>query len=239
MKVRFYPSSTRGEVDHGWLKSFHSFSFAHFYDPARENFGLLRVLNDDTVEPSRGFDTHSHREMEIVSIPLRGSLRHKDSEGNETLIQENEVQMMSAGTGVSHSEYNASDRDEVNFLQIWVFPKEKGIQPRYEQKKFDSKKRENQWQEVVGPLGQSGSGVRINQDAWFYLADLSDNSSLSYQLHSKNHGVYVFLIQGKISVNETELNKKDALGLSQIQDLSVKSHEASTALLIEIPMDPS
>lgn len=236
MKTTIHRSNSRGFADHGWLKSSHSFSFASYYNPDRMGFGLLRVLNDDQVAASRGFATHPHQNMEIVSIPLAGSLRHKDSEGNETVIKDGEVQIMSAGTGVRHSEYNHSGSHEVNFLQIWVMPEKVDIKPRYEQKVFSEADRKNQWQIVVSPIGTSDGGVKINQQAYFSLLDLDRGKEISYALHQPQHGLYVFLLDGETQIGSETLNRRDALGLEDLSSVNLVAKKDSKILLIEVPM---
>ncbi len=236
VKKELILSNTRGHADHGWLKSKHSFSFASYYDPNRMGFGLLRVLNDDILDPKTGFGTHPHQNMEIVSIPLRGALKHKDSEGNESIIQNSEAQLMSAGTGVYHSEYNASEIEDANFLQIWVLPEKKDIPPRYDQKKFDLTGRKNQFQTVVSPMDKDDSGVKINQQAYFSLASLEQGKSLDYKLHSAKNGVYLFLIEGELEVAGEKLKQRDALSLVDLAKLELKATKNAEILLIEVPM---
>ncbi len=186
MKSVYHQNDSRGLADHGWLKSRHTFSFAGYHNQERMNFGLLRVLNDDIVEPSMGFGTHPHENMEIVSIPLTGSLKHRDSTGNTHIISAGEVQIMSAGSGITHSEYNNSSSDDVNFLQIWVLPKEKDITPRYDQKILDAAKRKNRFQILVAP-NVSEESVWINQDAWFSLADIEADQQVTYENNNTNN----------------------------------------------------
>jgi redox-sensitive bicupin YhaK (pirin superfamily) len=233
MKTIIHKSTERGHANHGWLNSHHSFSFAHFYDPEKINFGALRVLNDDIVQGGMGFGAHPHDNMEIISIPLSGDLEHKDSMGNSGVIRQNDVQIMSAGTGIQHSEYNKNKDKLVNFLQIWVFPKVKNIKPHYDQKAFRHEDRVNKLQEIVSP---GGEGVLINQDAWFYLVDLEKGKEVSHNIHDKSNGVYVFVIDGDITVNGQTLNKKDGLGVTETERLSVKADSNSQVLLMEVPM---
>jgi redox-sensitive bicupin YhaK (pirin superfamily) len=233
MKTTFHKSTERGHANHGWLDSHHSFSFAHFYDPDKIHFGALRVLNDDIVQGGMGFGLHPHDNMEIISIPLSGDLEHKDSMGNAGVIRQNDVQIMSAGTGIQHSEYNKNKDKLVNFLQIWVFPKKKNITPRYDQKTFEPADRVNTLQEIVSP---NEGGVHINQDAWFYLTDLEAGKSVKYDLHDKSHGVYAFVIDGKVDINGQALDKKDGLGVSETDSLSIKADSNSKLLLMEVPM---
>ncbi len=236
MKTVVYRADTRGVADHGWLKSHHTFSFASYHNPERMGFGLLRVINDDRVAPGMGFGTHPHRDMEIVSIPLSGALEHKDSQGNETVIRNGEVQLMSAGTGVTHSEYNHSKEEEVNFLQIWVLPEKLGISPRYDQKSFDIEKRRNQFQTVVSPLDKSEEGVKINQQAYFALADLDGDKSVEYPLRENGHGAYIFVLEGEVEVGGTVLQRRDALSLEDTNKFSVSAKKESKVLVIEVPM---
>ncbi len=236
MKTIFHKSTDRGHANHGWLDSHHSFSFAHFYDPEKIHFGALRVLNDDIVQGGMGFGTHPHDNMEIISIPLSGDLEHKDSMGNTGVIRQNDVQIMSAGTGIQHSEYNKNKDRLVNFLQIWVFPKKKNIKPRYDQKTLDPNDRKNKLQVIVSPDGTTEDSVKINQDAWFSLADLDAGKSVQYDLRDKTHGVYAFVIDGDVSINGQALNKKDGLGVSDTESLSITADSNSKLLLMEVPM---
>lgn len=232
MEKVIHKSDTRGIAEFGWLYSRHTFSFGHYFDPNRIQFGALRVLNDDIVEPGKGFGTHPHDNMEIVSIPLSGTLAHKDSTGNEKTIQTGEVQIMSAGTGLTHSEYNYSSTDQVNFLQIWVLPKERDIQPRYDQKFFDFK--ENEITTVVSPTDENA--LWINQDAVFSVAKAKAGNSLSYKLTDPSHGIYAFVIEGKVNINGVALDTRDGLGISDVEVLDLQAFENAQVLLIEIPM---
>lgn len=236
MKTVLHKSDTRGKAHHGWLKSAHSFSFASYYNPERMGFGLLRVLNDDQVDPGTGFSTHPHRDMEIVSIPLKGALRHKDSEGNEAVIRHGEVQLMSAGTGVFHSEYNDSESEDVQFLQIWVMPEKMAIKPRYDQRKFAAEGRKNQWQTVVSPMDSSAEGIKINQQAYFSLIDLDAGKSQSYQIHIPGNGAYVFILEGEIDSAGEVLMSRDALGISETTQFDVKARKDAKVLIIEVPL---
>ncbi|WMJ73110.1 pirin family protein [Cytophagaceae bacterium ABcell3] len=228
-------SGERGYADHGWLKSYHSFSFAGYYDPEKVNFGALRVLNDDSVAPGKGFGMHPHENMEIISIPLSGELEHKDNMGNATVIRTGDVQIMSAGTGVKHSEFNHSKSEPVKFFQIWVFPKEKNIQPRYDQRTFDIAGRINQWQLVVAP-GPSEQTVTINQDAWFSLGNPQKGTALDYKLNKPGNGVYLFVIEGSVEVTGETLQRRDAIGLDNLSEVKVNATSDSQLLLMEIPM---
>ena len=235
MKEILDKNESRGLADHGWLVSRHTFSFADYHNPQRMKFGLLRVINDDIVKPSMGFGTHPHENMEIVSIPLTGSLRHQDSMGNQHVINAGEVQIMSAGSGLTHSEYNNSDKDDVNFLQIWVFPKERDIEPRYGQKYFDRTDRQNRFQVLVSPEA-SEEEIWINQAAWFSMADLEAGKQISYQKHHNNSGVYFFVIEGKLEVNGNAIDRRDGLGLVQGESFSVRAESDAQLLVIEVPM---
>jgi redox-sensitive bicupin YhaK (pirin superfamily) len=236
MKTILQKANARGHANHGWLDSHHSFSFAHYYDPSRVHFGMLRVLNDDVVDGGKGFGMHPHDNMEIVSIPLSGDLEHKDSMGNTTVIRQNDVQIMSAGTGVQHSEYNQNKDRKVNFLQIWVFPKVQGIVPRYEQKTFLPENRRNKLQQVVSPE-KNDEGVWINQDAWFYLGSLNAGVTTDHRLKGKDHGVYAFVLEGDVTINGQPLNRRDGLGVWETESLSIMASTASEILLMEVPMN--
>jgi len=235
MKTVIHPSTTRGHANHGWLDTSHTFSFANYYNPERMNFGALRVLNDDFVEGGMGFGMHAHDNMEIVSIPLSGDLEHKDSMGNTKVIRQHDVQIMSAGTGVKHSEYNKNKDKPVNFLQIWVFPKERNITPRYEQKSFLPEHRINQLQLVVSPSGTEGS-IQINQDAWFHLGTFKKNFSANYKLKEPNNGLYVFVIEGEIELAGKHLAKRDGAGIVDTNEVNIKAKGDAELLLMEVPM---
>jgi quercetin 2,3-dioxygenase len=236
MKKIIHIANTRGYFDFGWLKTNHTFSFGKYYDSERVNFGMLRVLNDDFVEAGQGFGTHPHNDMEIVSIPLSGSLAHKDSTGTEEVINPNEVQVMSAGTGILHSEYNHLKDEDTNFLQLWIFPDKKEHQPRYDQKSFDPKERINKLQFIVTPE-KKDNNLWLNQDAYLSLSDLEKDKSIEYKIHTKGNGVYLFLIEGNISVDDESLSKRDGIGIWEIDEFSIRAIEDSQILLIEVPMD--
>lgn len=235
MKKIIHKAETRGLADHGWMKSRHTFSFADYYDPQRIRFGLLRVINDDRVQPGMGFGTHPHDNMEIVSIPLQGELAHKDSMGTVQVIKTGDVQIMSAGTGITHSEYNNSSTDIVNFLQIWVFPKEKNIEPRYDQKYFNVKDRFNKIHTIISPE-KSSETLWINQDAYFSLAKLDENKTANYEINKKGNGLYIFLIEGEINLSGETLHKRDALGIEDENKVKIKANKPSEFLLIEVPI---
>lgn len=228
-------AETRGHANHGWLDSHHTFSFAHYYDPERMGFGLLRVLNDDVVTGGMGFGTHPHDNMEIVSIPLSGSLAHRDSTGTQEVIKTNEVQIMSAGSGLTHSEFNASKTDPVNFLQIWVFPNKRDINPRYEQKAYKPEDRQNKLQTVIAPDKQDGT-LWINQDAWFTLGTLKRGFAQDYALHKQGNGVYAFVIEGEVEIEGEKLGKRDGMGINDADSISIKASGDAELLLIEVPM---
>lgn len=234
MNKVFHPADQRGQNRLSWLNSHHSFSFGHYHDSNKMNFGALRVFNDDVVAPGKGFGNHPHDNMEIISIPLSGALEHTDSIGNKGVINSGDVQIMSAGTGIMHSEKNASDTEPVAFFQIWIFPRERQILPRYDQKTFDSENRKNQWQILVDPQGEVG--VRIVQEAWISIAEISEKSSLKYYRKRSGNGVYFFLIAGKCIIAEMGLSARDAIGIWDESQIDVAARENSTILAVEVPM---
>ena len=236
MNTVLHKAATRGDANHGWSQSKHSFSFGNYHNPERMHFGLLRVLNDDNVAPGMGFGTHGHQNMEIISIPIEGDLEHKDSMGNTTVIKSGDIQILSAGTGITHSEYNKNNYQEVKFLQIWVFPKEKGVTPRYDQITLDVKDRENQFQQVVSPAPED-SGVWINQNAWFNMTNLNKSKELTYKLSDpERNGVYAFILNGDATINNQPLNKRDGFGVWDITELDIKADTDAEILLMEVPM---
>ena len=232
----FFPADERGYANHGWLKARHSFSFAGYHDPNKIHFGALRVLNDDIVAPGMGFGTHPHDNMEIITIVLDGALEHKDSMGHAQAIHPNEVQVMSAGTGVKHSEYNHYRDKEVNLLQSWIFPNEKNVTPRYDQRMFDEQERINKWQTLVAPVNSSDDGLKIHQNAWIYRTKLEEGKSITHQLKDTNNGVYIFLIDGKINTEGNELDKRDAIGINDTSEVEIVAQQNSDILLYELPM---
>jgi len=236
MKTILHKAATRGLADHGWLKSNHTFSFANYYNPERMHFGTLRVLNDDYVAPGRGFGKHPHDNMEIISIPLAGDLQHEDSMGNTTIIRQGDVQAMSAGTGVAHSEMNANADEPVEFLQIWVFPKSRNITPNYSQITLEADALDNQLDQIVSPSADD-RGVAINQDAWFHLGNLSAGTELEYTVKKEGNGVYAFILEGDVSVAGQELNKRDGFGVWDTDTLSVSAGSDARVLLMEVPME--
>lgn len=235
MKSTYYPAVERGHANLGWLDSYHSFSFGQFHNAQKMHFGALRVLNDDIVAAGKGFGAHPHDNMEIVSIPLSGALAHKDSTGRNEIINTGDVQIMSAGSGIEHSEFNASKTDPVNFLQVWLFPKQKNIKPRYEQKTFNAEERINKWQVVVSP-DEKDKAVWINQDAKFSLATIEAGNTLNYKNGFEGNGVYFFVLEGKSTIAGKELNKRDAIGVSETNDTTINATEKTSVLAIEVPM---
>jgi redox-sensitive bicupin YhaK (pirin superfamily) len=229
-----HAAESRGNANHGWLKSRHTFSFADYYNPERMGFGALRVINDDSVDPGMGFGTHPHSDMEIISIPLEGTLAHKDTEGNSQLIRKGEVQIMSAGTGIAHSEKNASDTEQVKFLQIWVQPKMRGIKPRYEQKAFKQADRQNKIATVVSPDGRDGS-VTINQDAFFSLTDIQSGMNVEYTKRLNGNGVYVFVLTGEIEIDGKNFKARDGIAIPQFDSIKLNALANSEVLLMEVP----
>ena len=237
MKTILHKAATRGHANHGWLDSWHTFSFANYYDPNRIHFGALRVLNDDTVAPGMGFGKHPHDNMEIVSIPLEGDLEHGDSMGTVAVIKQGDVQAMSAGTGIIHSEKNKNADRQVKFLQIWVFPNQKNVQPRYDQKTFSEEDKQNKLATVVSPVGSNDDGVQIHQDAWFHLGKLQKGIQVDYDIRKKGNGVYAFVLNGDVTINDIALNRRDGLGISETDSLSITADDNAEILLMEIPMN--
>lgn len=235
MNTILHKAATRGHANHGWLDSHHSFSFANYYNPERMNFGVLRVLNDDKVAPGMGFGTHPHDNMEIISIPLEGDLEHQDSMGNKAVIKEGDVQVMSAGTGIFHSEYNKNKDKEVKFLQIWVFPNKRNVQPRYDQISIRDIEKQNELYQVLSPNADD-QGVWVHQNAWFHLGRFDANIETSYTLKDKNNGVYIFVLEGEVEVEGQKLEKRDGFGLWNTSKVNLKALTNSSVLLMEVPM---
>jgi len=234
----YYPSHSRGTANYGWLDANYSFSFSNFYDPEKLQFGKLRVLNDDTIKGGTGFGTHAHQNMEIITIPLSGSLRHKDSMGHEAVIKSGEVQVMSAGTGVEHSEFNNNSNESLNMLQLWILPEKHNIAPRYGQKDFSQLLKANTLTTVVASLESEPNGaLQINQNAFLYLGEFEENNSVSHDLKSKDNGVYVFVIEGEVEIDNQLLQKRDALSISKTVAFEMKFKQASKLLLIEVPLN--
>lgn len=237
MEKVLHPANRRGKANHGWLNANYSFSFANFFDPEKVQFGLLRVLNDDYVQSGMGFGTHPHKNMEIISIPLKGEIRHKDSMNNSAVVKAGEVQVMSAGTGMEHSEFNSS-QEELNMLQIWIFPEKNDIEPRYDQRNFSELLDSNQLINVVAPkTDQSENSLYINQQAYLHLGNFQPGKKIDYHLKSENNGVYVFLIEGQANFEETILKKRDAVGIWNTSKISLEFNNPSKVLLIEVPMN--
>ncbi|RAV27729.1 pirin family protein [Sinomicrobium soli] len=235
MKTIVHRADSRGHADHGWLNAHHSFSFANYYNPQRMNFGVLRVLNDDIISGGMGFGMHPHDNMEIITIPLRGDLEHKDSMGNTGRIKSGEIQVMSAGTGVFHSEYNPDPDRETNLLQIWVMPDKRNVTPRYDQISIREYHRKNELYQVVSP-DAGAQGTWIHQDAWFFLGDFDGGTTSSYTLRKKGNGVYLFVMEGSVSVDGEVLEKRDAIGISDTGAFTVKAESEARFLLMEVPM---
>lgn len=230
-----FPANKRGHANHGWLDTYHTFSFAQYHHPERVQFGALRVFNDDKVAAGMGFGEHPHQNMEIISIPISGALAHRDSMGNEGVIQTGEVQVMSAGTGIQHSEYNASKTEVAKFFQIWIFPDQAGVEPRYDQQNF-SDIAVNQWTQIIGPKRDAKDGLWIHQDAWIHLAEIEAEQQIQYQGNSPDSGLFVFAISGKVAVDGHPLASRDALGVKHKNSIDVKANSACKLLLIEVPM---
>lgn len=230
-----HKADSRGKANHGWLQSYHSFSFAGYYNPERVHFGALRVLNDDTVSAAMGFDTHPHDNMEIISIPLEGDLEHRDSMGNVAVIRKGDIQVMSAGTGIYHSEFNHNKDQAVKFLQIWVFPNKRMVQPRYDQITLDPADRINAIQQVLSP-DPNDAGVWIHQNAWFHLSKPDNGVKLEYQLKQSGNGVYVFVLEGDVKVNGQLLNRRDGLGITGTEGFEIEGVNGAELLLMEVPM---
>ena len=235
MKTSIIKSTERGHANHGWLNAHHSFSFANWYDPSKIHFGMLRVLNDDIVAPGEGFGMHPHNDMEIITIILRGALEHKDNMGNGSVIRPGDVQVMSAGTGVMHSEFNPSATEEVNLFQLWIFPKEKGIKPRYDQKTFDPASRINGIQTVASGFKRNGE-LYIHQDAAISLAQVSAGKTIHYNMIRKGNGAYLMVIEGLAEINGNELAKRDAVGITDSDKIDIVGKQDSELLIIEVPM---
>ena len=235
-KTIFHAADKRGHAQHGWLDAHHSFSFANWYDPAKVHFGRLRVLNDDIIDGGMGFGKHPHDNMEIITIVLDGKLEHKDSMGHTEQIVPDEVQVMSAGSGVVHSEYNPDPDKKTNLLQTWIFPNKKNVPPRYDQKMFAADERINTLQPLVSPIDNEDAGLKIHQDAWIYRTTLESGKAITHNLHSKGHGAYIFVIGGKVNIGDQVLSKRDALGISDTDTFEIKASEKSDVLIFEVPM---
>ncbi|OUS15712.1 hypothetical protein A9Q93_06425 [Nonlabens dokdonensis] len=236
MKTVLHKSDSRGHANHGWLNSYHTFSFAGYHNPERMSFGVLRVLNDDTVAGAMGFGAHPHANMEIISIPLSGDLEHQDSTGRKAIIKNGDIQVMSAGTGITHSEKNASQNEEVKFLQIWVIPNKQNVEPRYDQITLDPASRKNQLEQVVSP-SPDDAGVWIHQDAWFHLGIIDKDISIPYTVKKQGNGVYIFVINGSFKIGEQLLEKRDGLGIWDTSSFNFTAlEEDSEILVMEVPL---
>jgi quercetin 2,3-dioxygenase len=231
-----HKANTRGHANHGWLNSMHTFSFANYYNPDRVHFGALRVLNDDTVEAGMGFGKHPHDNMEIISIPLEGDLEHTDSMGNVAVIKNGDIQVMSAGTGIFHSEYNKNKDRRVKFLQIWVFPNKKNVAPRYDQITLNSEDRHNRFQQVLSP-NKDDEGVWIHQNAWFHLGKFDKGFTAEYVLKARENGVYAFVLNGDVTIDGQLLQPRDGFGIWDTEKIQVTADTNAEFLLMEIPMD--
>jgi hypothetical protein len=238
MTTQLYQSSSRGTADHGWLKSNFSFSFGNYHNPNRMQFGMLRVLNDDIISGGTGFGTHGHANMEIITIPLQGALKHRDSMGNDGIIRFGEVQVMSAGSGIEHSEMNASENDMTKMLQLWVFPDRENVSPRYDQKSFDIDNQINTFVNIVSPNDMNdGNALWVYQKTFFHLGIFDSNTQVTYKIRIPKNGVYLFLIEGEIEINNQVLKAKDAMGISDFELFEIKVVSKSKILLVEVPMN--
>lgn len=236
MQTILHKANSRGHANHGWLNSYHSFSFANYFDPKRMNFGALRVLNDDTVSAGRGFGKHPHSNMEIISIPLEGDLKHMDNMGNSTVIKEGDIQVMSAGTGVEHSEFNNNMDSLVKFLQIWVIPNKENVAPRYDQISLTDLRVKNKLYQVLSPNPED-QGVWIHQNAWFHMGDFEQGTSETYRLKKQGNGAYVFVLEGEVDINGTVLDSRDGLGIWDAESFTINSSTNVRFLIMEVPME--
>ena len=236
MRAIYHAADSRGDANHGWLKSKHTFSFANYHNPERMGFGALRVINDDFVIAGQGFGKHSHRDMEIISIPLSGKLGHGDSIGNNGIIETGEIQVMSAGTGITHSEMNADDHEAVSFLQIWVIPNKMNAEPRYQQIRMDELMKPNAFNQILSP-NSDDAGVWIHQDAWFSMGDFDKGVTETYQLKNPNNGVYIFVISGKVVINGNTLDTRDGLGVWDTKNFTMDVLDGAKVLLMEVPIN--
>ena len=234
MKTIIHRAAERGHLNHGWLDTWHSFSFGQYHDPEKTHFGTLRVLNDDSVKGGFGFGMHPHDNMEIITIPLKGALQHKDSTGGEGVIRKYDVQRMSAGSGIRHSEFNHSKDEDVTLLQIWVFPKERNITPGYDQKTFLPEERQNKLQYIVAP--DVPTALKAHQDTWFSLGNFEKGKNVDYALHGADKGIYLFVIEGSVEIAGAKLGRRDGIGISQTDRITLKTGEGTELLLIEVPM---
>lgn len=228
-------SNTRGHADHGWLNAHHTFSFASYYDPDRVHFGVLRVLNDDIISGGMGFGMHPHNNMEIITIPLEGDLEHKDNMGNREVIRNGDIQVMSAGTGIIHSEYNKNMDKPVKLLQIWVIPNQKNVTPRYDQMTLNPLDRHNKLQQIVSP-DPANIGIWIHQNAWFHLGTLDKGNAQTYDVKQNGNGVYAFIIRGRVTIDGELLEARDGMGIWNIDRFQILAEENAEILLMDVPM---
>jgi len=235
MKTELHTAESRGQANHGWLLAKHSFSFAQWYNPDRVHFGALRVLNDDIVAPGMGFGKHPHDNMEIITIPLSGSLRHQDSMGFSEVVQAGEVQVMSAGTGIFHSEMNASQKEEINLFQLWIFPNQQEVTPRYQQLGYNNLDMKDEFLQLVSP-NPDDEGLWIHQTAWIHMIDMSPNTTQTYSFKHPGNGVYLMNIEGEKVIAEQTLGFRDALGVWETTSVEIQASEQGRLLLIEVPM---
>lgn len=235
MNTVLHKATTRGNANHGWLNSHHTFSFGSYHNPDRMNFGVLRVLNDDTVSENQGFGTHPHKDMEIISIPLDGDLKHEDNMGNKTIIRNGDIQVMSAGTGIMHSEYNNNPDKPVKFLQIWVIPNKKNVEPRYDQVSLKDFATENEFYQVLSP-NPDEQGVWIYQDAWFHIGKFTKETSLEYKIKKEGNGIYAFVLEGEVDINQEKLSERDGMGIWDTSSIQVTARENARLLLMQVPM---
>jgi redox-sensitive bicupin YhaK (pirin superfamily) len=237
MTTKLFEANSRGKADFGWLKANFSFSFGNYFNPERVQFGMLRVLNDDTIDGGTGFGTHPHDNMEIITIPLEGGLKHRDSMGNEGVIRFGEVQVMSAGTGVQHSEMNASQKEQAKTLQLWVFPDKEDVTPRYDQKSFDIENQINTFVNIVSPKDKNdGNALWVHQQTFFNLGIFEKDTSITYKINIPENGVYLFLIEGEIEVDNQILKPRDAMGIVDFDQFEIKINSKAKILLVEVPM---
>jgi len=236
MKTILHKANERGHANHGWLNAYHSFSFASWYNPEKIQFGMLRVLNDDTIAAGMGFGTHPHDNMEIITIPLEGDLAHKDSMGNGTIIKSGDIQVMSAGTGIQHSEFNPNHDQHTKLFQIWLFPKYRNVEPRYQQITLDQSLQKNDFAQILSP-NPDDAGVWIHQDAWFYLSDFDADFSKKLSLKKEGNGFYIMNIEGEIEINGEKLERRDAAGIWETNEIEIKANSSSKFLVMEVPME--
>ena len=235
MNTVLHKAGTRGSADHGWLKVNHTFSFANYQNPDRMNFGALRVLNDDTISGGMGFNPHPHNNMEIITIPLEGSIKHKDNMGNSSVIAHGDVQVMSAGKGVVHSEFNADEKDDLKLLQIWLFANKKNVEPRYQQIPIRDIENINEFYQILSP-DQDDQGVWIHQNAWFHLGEFDQAKKVNYKIHASGNGIYAFVIKGKAQIENQSLEDRDGFGIWNTDSITIQAKENSKILLMEVPM---